>query len=329
MHTNPSTVQDAQAINDALAEAVAVAGYAPSIRDTQPWWWCLDGDTLNLYLERSRVLTVADPDTRLAILSCGAALHHVLTTLAAEGWRAAVQRMPDAADQDHLAHLRIEQPRPPDAEAVRHVRTIPLRHTNRSLVNGAPVESEDLRAVTAAVQAQGAWLQILHPDQVRELARAADQAQRPEAGRPEWQVELSYWTDGALPADTGILDEARPRPTPRSTGQGHNVGHPSMSAENDRAALFAILYGRSDEPRDWLRAGEALSAGWLTATERGISVMPLSAPVEVMGTRETMRRLLSFLNHPFLVLRLGTVDPADTDTPRAPRRPADQIIQRQ
>lgn len=326
MHTNSSTVQDAHAINDGLAEAVAAAGYAPSIRDTQPWWWCLDGDTLNLYLERSRVLAVADPDTRLAILSCGAALHHVLTTLAAEGWRAAVQRMPDAADQDHLAHLRVEQSAPPDAEAIRHVRTIRSRHTNRRIVTGAPVGSEDLRAITASVQAEGAWLQILRPDQVRELAGAADQARRTEAGGPEWQVELAYWTDGARAAGTG--DQANPRHTPPGTGSGHDVGDRPISAEDDRAALFAILYGRSDEPRDWLRAGEALSAGWLTATERGISVMPLSAPVEVMGTRETMRRLLSYLNHPFLVLRLGTVDPADTDTPHAPRRPADQIIQR-
>jgi hypothetical protein len=101
-----------------------------------------------------------------------------------------------------------------------------------------------------------------------------------------------------------------------------------MSLERDRAALFAILYGHSDEPRDWLRAGEALSAGWLTATERGISVLPLSAPVEVIGTRETMRRLLSYLHHPYLVLRFGTTDRASAEAPHAPRRPVDQTIDR-
>ena len=37
--------------------------------------------------------------------------------------------------------------------------------------------------------------------------------------------------------------------------------------------------------------------------------MPLIAPVEVMGTRETMCRLLSYLHHPFLVLRFGTTEP--------------------
>jgi len=303
VHTNSSTVQYAQAINDGLVGAIAAAGYAPSIRNTQPWWWCLDGDTANLYLERSRVRTVTDPDLRQAILSCGAALHHVRTTLAAEGWRVAVTRMPDAADQDHFAHLRVEQSAPPDPEAVRHVRTIPLRHTNRRPVTGAPVGSEDVRAIAASVRAEGAWLHILYPDQVLELGAAAGRAQHADSGEPVWQAELAYWT-------------------------GRDSAEAPINAQHDRTALFAILYGRSDEPRDWLRAGEALSAGWLTATERGISVLPLSAPVEVSGTRDTMHRLLSYLNHPFLVLRLGTVDAADTDAPYVPRLPAEQVIQR-
>jgi hypothetical protein len=160
------------------------------------------------------------------------------------------------------------------------------------------------------VQGEAAWLHVLRPEQAAELAAVADDAQRAETGSPEWRSELAYWT-----RDT------------RAEGAGTSSDLP-ISATRDRAALFAILYGRSDEPRDWLHAGEALSAGWLTATERGISVLPLSAPVEVISTRDTMRRHLSYLNHPFLVLRLGTVDQADADATHAPRLPRDQTINR-
>jgi hypothetical protein len=55
--------------------------------------------------------------------------------------------------------------------------------------------------------------------------------------------------------------------------------------------------------------------------------MPISAPVQVIGTRETMRRLLSYLNHPYLVLRFGTGDTADAD-PHATRLPTHQTIER-
>ncbi len=70
-----------------------------------------------------------------------------------------------------------------------------------------------------------------------------------------------------------------------------------------------------------------LSAGWLTAAKRRVSVLPLSATVEVAGTREIMRHLLGHLGRPYLVLRLGTIDPHATTPPYAPRLPADQITE--
>ena len=331
MHTSTSATRDAHSMSDGLAEAAATAGYAPSIHNTQPWLWRGGNDTLDLFLQRDRVLATTDPDARLATLSCGAALHHALTALGAEGWHVTVARMPDAADQDHLARLRVYAPAPSNPQAVRQVRTIPLRHTNRQPVTGPPVGPADLDAITTAVQAEGAWLHVLRADQVIELAAAADLAQRAEADESSWRSELAYWTGGTRPAGSGIPDAAIPQHAAETTVPGRDFGHRGdhpISAEHDRTALFAILYGRNDEPRDWLRAGEALSAGWLIATERGISVMPISAPVEVISTRDTLRRLLSYLGFPFLVLRLGTLDPADADAVHTPRLPTDQTIER-
>ncbi len=310
-------------ISEGLAAAAAAAGYAPSIHDTQPWRWRVGNDTLDLYRQSGFVRTVTDPDARLATLSCGAALHHARTVLAAEGWHVNVARMPDAADQEHLAHVRVYAPAAPDPSAGRQVRTIPLRHTDRRPVTGAPVRPEDLRAIVDAVQAEGAWLLILKADQVREVCAAAVVALQTEADELPWRAELAYW-------GTTIPDPAAPMPASGNIVAGNDSGHsdtPSTSAAQDRAARFAILYGRSDEPRDWLRAGEALSAAWLTATERRISVLPMSAPVEVTGTRETMRRVLAYLNHPFLVLRLGSVDPAEPDASSGVRRPREQTIE--
>jgi nitroreductase len=293
---------NAQVVGPALAEAAAAAGYAPSIHDTQPWRWRIGNDTLDLYREPALVRAATDPDARLATLSCGTALHHARTVLAAAGWHVNVARMPDAADQEHLAHMRAYAPAAPDLRSGRRLRTIPLRHTDRRPVTGAPVGLEDLSAIVDAVQVEGAWLSILKPDQVAELSTAANVAVGTMADEHPWRAELAYWTD-----------------------------HPdtlTVSAAGDRAARFAILYGRSDESRDWLRAGEALSAAWLTATERGISVLPMSAPVEVTVTRESMRRILAYLSHPFLVLRLGTVDPAEPDASYGTRRPAEQTVER-
>jgi hypothetical protein len=91
---------------DPLAQAAIFAGRAPSLHNSQPWRWDTDGHVLDLRLERSRVLTTSDPEGRFAILSCGAALHHARIHLAAHGWQAVVQRLPDDADTDLLARVR-------------------------------------------------------------------------------------------------------------------------------------------------------------------------------------------------------------------------------
>jgi nitroreductase len=322
---------DAQATHQALTEAATLASYAPSIHNTQPWRWRLSPDTLDLHLARDRVLEVSDPDARLATLSCGAGLHHARISLAAQGFHATVARLPDPADPDHLARLQIDGPVPVDPKAVRRAQTILLRRTDRGPVTGAEITPDDLADITDAVTAEDTWLHVLRPDQLYDLASAADHAQRVEAAEPGWREELSYWTGGTRPSGAGIPAAAIPAENPQTPVPGRDFGRLGslpVRAEHDRAAVFAMLYGRSDEQRGWLCAGEALSSAWLTATERGVTVMPLSAPIEVAGTRTVLRNMVADLGYPYLVVRLGITDPAAAQPPFVPRLPTAQTIVR-
>ncbi|PWK30785.1 Acg family FMN-binding oxidoreductase [Actinoplanes xinjiangensis] len=320
---------DPQLATHALTEAAAAAGYAPSIHNTQPWWWRLTGNTLELRLSPTRILQVTDPDGRLATISCGVALHHARIALSAQGWHATVTRMPDRTDSELLARLHLDGRAPVDPASVVHLRTIPLRHTDRRPVTSTPVDPAGLAAITAAVETQDTHLHTLRPDQVLELAAATEHAQRSEAADPAWQAELAYWTGPARPAGTGIPDAAIPQRATRTTVPSRDFGHHGdlpVSAGHDRMAVFVMLYGTADEPLAWLRAGETLSAGWLTATEHDISVVPHSAPIEVIATRQAMRAMIASIGYPYLVLRLGSTDPADTGAAHTTRLPTEQII---
>ncbi len=312
-------IPELQAMSEALAHAARTAGYAPSIHHTQPWRWRLIGNTLDLYLERSRVLAIADPDDRLATMSCGVALHHARVALAATGWKVKVFRLHDHPDPDHLAQLRIERGTP-DPYAVQRMQAILIQQTDRLPVTGAAVSPVDIAAITKSVEAQGAWLYLLHPDQRYELSAAAEYARRTQVSDSPWRDELAYWAGGRIPAEN-----------PQTPIPGRDFGHKGslpISAEQDRTAVFVMLYGPDDESPDWLCAGEGLSAGWLTATELAITVLPLCATTEVPATREVMKRLVAGVGHPYLVLRLGTIDPANGAPETAPRQPAEQIIDR-
>jgi hypothetical protein len=286
---------------------------------------------LDLYVDRSRLLEVTDPDARLATLSCGTALHHARTALAAQGWHGVTERLPDPADPDHVARLCIEGPAAVEPHTVLLAQAVRERHTDRRPVTGAPLATEALRAIAAAVEDEATRLHVLAPDQVYDLAAATSHAQEAEAVETEWQEEMARWTGGVRAAGLGVPTSAIPQSAPQTTVPGRdfgNTGDLTGVGGHDASAIFGVLYGAGEDRLDWLRAGEALSAAWLTATTLGVSLLPLSAPVEVAVTREAVRRLLADLGRPYLALRLGTANVEDNGVTRTPRLPVDQIIER-
>ncbi|MFC4021953.1 Acg family FMN-binding oxidoreductase [Micromonospora sp. GCM10011542] len=315
-------------LTTALAEAAATAGHAPSVHNTQPWRWRVLPEALELRAVADRQLTATDPEGRLLALSCGTALHHARLALAAEGWTAVVERMPDPGDKELLARVTTLGRLTADPEAMRMVQSMRVRHTDRRPVSDEPVPTTAIGEIARAVTAEGSRLQLLDRDQVLELAAAASHADTVEADDPQLRAELEYWTSRAG-TGTGLPPEVLPAQAPRTTVPARDFGHPGtlpVGPGHDRAAVYALLHGDEDEPDSWLRAGEALSAAWLTATRLGVSVVPLSAVVEVPGTRQKLRQLLAGLGFPYLVLRLGIADPAHAGPAPTPRLTTEQVV---
>lgn len=315
------------AVADALTKAAAIAGYAPSVHNTQPWRWTVLADRMELSAVRDRQLAAVDPDGRLLMISCGAALHHVRTALAAAGWECVVDRLPDPRRPDLLAVLVPTTHRTPDPAAMRLVQTIEMRHTDRRPLSDEALPDDVLAAVVEAVDAQGTRLHVLPADQVYDLAMAEERAGAAEQGDEATRQELAGWVgrgDGlGVPAYT--LPDRAPQTTVPERDFGQQGTLP-VTAGHDRAATYALVYGDGDEPLWWLRAGEALSAAWLTATRLGASLLPLSAAVEVPATRVALRRLIAQLGWPYLVVRLGIADAGHAGPVHAPRLATTQIV---
>jgi len=258
-----------------LAEATRVAGFAPSLLNTQPWRWYVDGATLELYADPIRQLTGSDPGSRLLVLSCGAALHHARIALAAQGVHTAVERLAGLDRPRLMARLTVSGRSAPDPDAVRLLETIQIRRADQLPMNGAVVDRSRIDMVRTAVEAEQSSLCVLPADDLRDLVLA---------GGADRLAEFD----------------------PRRRDTSHEAG--DLRAD-DRGAVDAILFGSADTPSAWLYAGEALSAGWLTATELGIRLLPMFAATEVDSTRQILRRMLPPLSEPFLVLRFGVVGP--------------------
>lgn len=328
MSTKASTEE--RAVQAALAEAAAAAGYAPSVHNTQPWKWRVSPGGLDLYAVRERQLRAADPEGHLLTLSCGAALHHAVVALAAEGWVAAVSRLPDPADPDRLARITVIGRTPVTAAAMRRFQAVRLRHTDRRPVSDVPAAPDAVGTVARAAAEFGVNLHVLTRDQRLDLAAAASRADRVETSDEAQRAELEAWVGGERPEGTGVPDSVIPERAPETTVPARDFAHAGtlpIGDSHDDAATYAVLYGPGDEPVDWLRAGEALSAGWLAATEEGIAVLPYSSVVELPAIRAALRQVISFIGYPYLVLRLGTADPDSAGPPHTPRLPASQTVE--
>jgi hypothetical protein len=240
-----------------------------------------------------------------------------------------VTRLPDTADPDLLATLVLNGRAPVTTEALRLAHVIPIRHTDRRPVSDRPIPEAGLQAVAAAACAAGN-LQVLGSGDVAELGSAAGRAAAVEAGDAQVAAELMYWTGRARSSGVGLPAGVLPEHPAQTTVPGRDFGRSGtlpIGAGHDRAAVYALLFGDGDGPLDWLHAGEALSAAWLTATTIGVSMVPLSGVVEVAATWHTLRHLLAGLGHPYLALRLGIADPEEHGRlPRTPRLPVAQVI---
>ncbi len=315
-------------LTTALAEAAGTAGRAPSVHNSQPWRWKVLPDALELRVVRGRQLSQLDPEGRLLVMSCGAALHHARVALAAEGWTTVVDRLPDPAEPDLLARLTGFRHTGADPDAMHVVQCMQVRRTDRRPVSDEPLPATALAAIEQAATREGVNFQVLDDTQKIQLASAAQQAAAVEAQSPELQEELVYWTSRAG-TGTGLPPEVLPQEAPQTTVPGRDfrrAGALPMGPGHDRAAVYGILWGTEDEPDRWLRAGEALSAVWLAATRLGVSLVPLSGAVEVETTRLALRHMLSELGYPYISMRLGIADPTHAGPAHTPRLDAAQTV---
>jgi len=291
-----------------LAETALFAGRAPSLHNSQPWHWYVGPELLDLRLEPCRVLRWSDPHARLAVLSCGAALHHARIHLAAAGLRASVVRLPAADDPYLLARFVVDGPAPRDQDAIRLVQAATRRHTDRRESPGAPVDMHRVGSVRKAVQADGADLTVLRPHQVYLIGEAAVLAREAEEADPGRQSEVADWVGGDRPLGTGIPASALPADPYQVTAPARalrRAGSALITEARHHCTVFAVLDTPADGRLDWLVAGEALSAGWLTATEHDLDVLPLSIVTEVAGSRDRIRSLLDHAGIPQLVIRFA------------------------
>jgi nitroreductase len=317
----------------ALRRAAVRATRAPSVHNTQPWQFVLNADTLEIFADTSRQLSVLDPLGRQLLLSCGCALFNARVSLAASGYAAHVERFPDPSRVDLVARISAGPlGESPEAGLAQLDPVIDERQTNGRQLMDEHVPPDIVAMLIDAAGREGAEaFAIERPEDRLTVARLSQQADELENSDPAYRAELRAWTsddprrqDGvialAVPHVDGDAQDDLPIRDVDTRGTGWLPAQTHSSA--DRCLL---LLGALEENRvAWLRAGEALDRVLLEIARRGFAASPLTQVVEVPKTAALLRQELQLTMHPLVLLRVGR---APTMSPTRRRRLVDMLIE--
>ncbi|MGE0219772.1 Acg family FMN-binding oxidoreductase [Mycolicibacterium sp.] len=316
-----------------LAEfLVRYAILAPSGHNTQPWLFrIVDEHGVEVVADRSRALPVVDPDDRELVISCGAAVETFDVAARHFGQRCHVEVLPDPADADLLARIRLGTAGEPDPEDDVLFGAITARRTNRAPYTDRCVPDVLVGQLVADAAAAGAWLHPIRGDDRVEIADLVARGDRIQMADKDFRRELASWlhanrsagADGMRGYGFGFGDlMSLAGPLVIRTfdlGKGQAAKDRTLA---ERSPLLAVLGTATDEPAQLLAAGRAVQRILLRCCAAGVSASFLNQPVEVPELRPLLGAAIGRDGPPQLLLRLGY----GTPVPPEPRRPVEQVL---
>lgn len=321
----PATMVETEVIKD----AVRLACRAPSLHNTQPWQWIVDGSQLRLFLDPSRIMG-SDRSGREALISCGAALDHLRVAMGAAGWQSHVDRFPNPDDPNHLASIEFTPVDCVTDADRRRADTILLRRTDRLPFDG-PMHWKSVEPVLRnAVDGDAVLLDVM-PDEMHScLAEASQLAKSLRLYDSRYHAELGWWT-ASFEATEGIPYSALVSAAESDrveVGRAFPVTHQSeRRAEVPKDNSTILLLSTEDDSRAAaLASGEALSAVLLECTMAGLATCPVTHITEVRVTRELVEACLEHDSVPQVLIRVGVAPAMEEVPPPTPRRPLNEVL---
>jgi nitroreductase len=298
---------------------------APSVKNSQPWAFSVQGNQIHLIADLRRSQAVADPGRRELYISLGCALENLLVAAEHFGLRHGVSYFPEPGQEELVATVLFAPGGVPShARAGATLRAIVRRHNDNSVFRPVPVpEQLRLRLLACCVESD---LRI-HLTDDRHFRRWIDaltlEADRVEFADPAFRRELGYWIG------QGVFGEPPLRARLGQMAVSHlDIG--DVVAQQDHeivesAPLIGLICAAADSHLDHVRTGQLFERLWLTATAMGVSIHPMSQTMRRAALRRAVGELLPSPGWvPQHLFRVGFSSRIEDH--HTPRRPVDDVL---
>jgi hypothetical protein len=309
---------------------IATAARAPSIHNSQPWGFRIDGRGVELWCDPRRK-TRDDAIGREMLISCGAALFGLRLAVRSLGHQPEVLLLPDPSQLRLMARVGIGAAIGMNELEQRMLTAVSHRHTHRGAFLPEPLPPGLLAGLQNDALTEGATLALVGQGlPYGRVARLAAAAARRADLDPRERAEIRSWTrspgdparDG-VPATALVAGPSAAGEPGRLPQRDFDLGRGQGLLPGGGAppAVTAVLLTAGDRRADWLRAGQALQRLLLHAASAWVFASLYSQPLENAITRGLIRDQLALPGNPQLLLQLGRAASAPTTA----RRPVTEL----
>jgi len=294
----PTMPNSTGAVNNDVMRYIVRAGIqAPSGDNVQPWRFSFDGNTVNIFLNRSADSCFFNVRQVASTIASGAAIRNMVAAGKAMALNPVVELLPDGKQPDLMAQLKFTSMKFPQDEILNDA--LWKRCTNRKMYSRRPVSDgvwqrmESLLTSYPGVRLQ--WAS--EREQLSALANVVARVDIIRTENKDLHIHLMNMTrfsastatasgDG-LPLknlEAGILGEAflrSTRPWPVMAA-ANALGVGKLISRHSAQAVIAsggagVISVEGDGVKDFLKAGQALQEVWLQCAHLGIQLQPMAA----------------------------------------------------
>lgn len=290
---------------------------APSTYNTQPWKFRVQPPYVHLFADPARRMASCDADLRELFTSLGCALENLLIAAEHFGFAHETELFPDAANEWHVAAVRLQPGDQRSPHRAHLFDCIPARHTNHRRYNGRPVSEDALEALRRVVVEPEVRLWLTADPALRQRAdELLVEADAHQFADPLFRRELLQWvTQGVFGSAwlMGKLGRLAVR-TLRLSAYPAVESEPLMNA-----SVFGVIATQTESRAAQVLAGQVFERVHLQATFLGLSLQPLNQVLQVPEVKAKFVRSFDLSPlAPQLVFRLGYAEPEAEHTPRRP-----------
>src|SRR5680860_115560 len=277
---------------------------APSGHNSQPWWFKVGENSIEIHPDLESALPVVDPRNRELYVSLGCA---------AENLRMAAAAFGHTTDYDirkskkGITFIRISIKEFDTDSKKNQLELIEKRQTNRSIYNGEKVANnilDELKSIQKELDVNAYYFENGSPEfsVIKEYIKKGNEIQMND---PDFRNELLSWIrfnkSEVKHTNNGLTFKVMGSPpTPKFIGKRIVASFLTPDKLNksdikkiDSASHFIVLTTKTDSTLKWIRMGFYMESLLLKLTELGIPNAYLNPPCEIESLSKGLQKELA------------------------------------